>query len=144
VPGAYGRAALSASSSCQARCVDEHDLLAAIDDALKFEMTWTSPNDLLTPLASSATRPDGRFIVNLMYGRWMFDSRQLGRLQPLDLFLARHHLLARVPAKNRAMKSCSCAIFFIPLLVVGFHTRANLRLREHHVVVAAGIRDDVS
>ena len=41
--------------------------------ALKFVTTFRSPKALLMPVALSATRPDGRFIANLMYGRWMFD-----------------------------------------------------------------------
>ena len=50
--------------------------------------------------------------------------------------------LARVPAPKRAMKSFSCAIFFSRCALSASIARADLRLRQHHVVVAAGIRDD--
>ena len=50
--------------------------------------------------------------------------------------------LARVPAAKRAMKSLSCAIFFSRCAFSRFDARADLRLGEHHVVVAAGVGDD--
>ena len=37
--------------------------------ALKFLTTVVSPNALNSPSNSTGTRPDGRLVVNLMYGR---------------------------------------------------------------------------
>ena len=48
----------------------------------------------------------------------------------------------RVPAENRAMNSFNCAIFFSRWAFCGFDARADLRLGQHHVVVAAGVGDD--
>ena len=50
--------------------------------------------------------------------------------------------LARVPAPKRAMKSFSCAIFFSRCALSDSIARADLRLGQHHVVVAAGVGDD--
>ena len=81
---------------------DEHDFLAAVDDGVE------SGNDLQGrrrlssgPSNSSATFPDGRFIVNLMYGRWMFErasSVVCSRSTSLRRAVA---WLARVPAPKR-------------------------------------------
>ena len=50
--------------------------------------------------------------------------------------------LARVPAPKRAMKSFSCAIFFSRCAFSDSSRDADLRLGDHHVVVAAGVGDD--
>ena len=74
--------------------------------------TGVPPWALATPAHSSATRPDGRFIANLMYGRWMFDRASSVVCSRSTSFRRDVTWLARVPAWNRAMKSLSCAIFF--------------------------------
>ena len=67
---------------------------------------------LVTPSNSSAMRPDGRFIVNLMYGRWMFDRASSVVCSRSTSLRRDCTWLERVPAEKRAMKSFSCAIFF--------------------------------
>ena len=53
---------------------DEHDLLAAVDDRVEVvDDLQRCRRPSTTPSNSSATLPDGRFIVNLMNGRWMFE-----------------------------------------------------------------------
>jgi hypothetical protein len=80
--------------------------------ASKPGMTFTLPKAFFRPFTSSATFPDGRLGVNLMYGRWIFErasSVVCNRSTSLRRAVA---WLARVPAPNRWMKSVSCAIFF--------------------------------
>ena len=48
----------------------------------------------------------------------------------------------RVPAENLWMNSFSCAIFFSRMRIAGFHARADLGLRQHHLVIRAGIGND--
>ena len=79
--------------------------------APKPENTGASPCAFATPLHSSATLPEGRFIVNLMNGRWMLD-RASSVVWSRSTSLRRDCTwLDRVPAEKRAMKSFSCAIF---------------------------------
>ncbi len=47
-----------------------------------------------------------------------------------------------MPAENRAMNSFNWAIFFSRCAFSASMLRADLRLRQHHVIVAAGISDD--
>ena len=64
-------------------------------------ITFRFPNAFFSPLNSSATFPDGRFIANLMYGRWMFErasSVVCSRSTSLRRAVA---WLARVPAPKR-------------------------------------------
>ena len=110
--------------------------------ALKFDTTGTPPCALLTPLISIAVRPDGRFIGNLMYGRWMFDRASSVVCSRSTSLRRDCTWLDRVPAEKRAMKSFSCAIFFSRCALSDSIARADLRLGEHHVVVAAGVGDD--
>ena len=75
-------------------------------------MTEWAPKAFDSPSNSSGTFPDGRFVVNLMYGRWMFE-RASSVVCSRSTSLRRDVVwLARVPAPKRAMKSFSCAIFF--------------------------------
>ena len=86
--------------------------------------------------------PDGRCIVNLMYGRWMFERASSVVCSRSTSLRRDCTWLARVPAEKRAMKSFSCAIFFSRCAFSDSTRRADLRLRHHHVVVAAGVGDD--
>ena len=80
--------------------------------ALNSVTTETAPCAFETPAHSSATRPEGRPIENLMYGRWMLD-RASSVVWSRSTSLRREVTwLARVPAENLAMKSFSWAIFF--------------------------------
>jgi len=54
--------------------------------AVKPEITFASPYDLLMPSISRMCLPDGRFCSKLQYGRWDVGSRQLRYLQALDFF----------------------------------------------------------
>ena len=69
-------------------------------------------------------------------------SRQLGRLQPLDLFAARRDLTRARAGTEPRDEVVQLRDLLLALRVVGFDRRPNLHLGEHHVVVAAGIRDD--
>ena len=50
--------------------------------------------------------------------------------------------LDRVPAEKRAMKSLQLRDLLLALRVVRLDARPDLRLGQHHVVVAAGVGDD--
>ena len=80
--------------------------------ALKPGMTGTPPCALVTSLNSSGTFPDGRFIANLMYGRWMLERASSVVCSRSTSLRRDCTWLDRVPAENRAMKSLSCSIFF--------------------------------
>ncbi len=77
-----------------------------------------------------------------MYGRCDVRARQVGGLQPLDFLLAGHHLAgARAGGKTRD-EILELLDLLLALRVLAFDPRPDLRLREHHVVVAAGVGDD--
>ena len=105
---------------------------------LKSANTWWPPNAFDTPSNSSAVRPDGRFIVNLMYGRWMFERASSVVCRRSTSLRRDCTWLERVPAEKRWMKSFSCAIFLSRCSFCDFEPRADLRLGHHHLVVAAG------
>ena len=66
----------------------------------------------------------------------------MGRLQPLDLFLARHHLAGAGAGRETLDEVLQLRDLLLALLVVGLDAGADLRFRQHHVVVAAGVGDD--
>ena len=80
--------------------------------AVKFSITCRSPYDFESPFTSSGCLPDGRFIVNRMYGRWILDFARSEVCSRSTSFLRDVTWLERVPAEKRAMNSLSCAIFF--------------------------------
>ena len=57
-------------------------------------------------------RPEGRFIVKRMYGRWMFERASSVVCRRSTSLRRDCTWLDRVPAEKRAMKSFNCAIFF--------------------------------
>jgi len=78
----------------------------------KHEITRASPCAFASPSHSRTIRPDGRRVVNLMYGRWMFDRASSVVCSRSTSLRREVTWLARVPAPKRAMKSLSWAIFF--------------------------------
>ena len=100
---------------------------SAFDDALELERRC---------------RPDGRFIANLMYGRWMFDRASSVVCRRSTSLRRDCTWLERVPAEKRAMKSLQLRDLLLALRVLGLDPRPDLRLGHHHVVVAAGVGDD--
>ena len=93
-------------------------------------MTFCSPKALESPSNSSATLPDGRFIVNLMYGRWMLDRASSVVCSRSTSLRRDCTWLDRVPAEKRAMKSFSCAIFFSRCSFWASMVVRDLRLRH--------------
>ena len=77
-----------------------------------------------------------------MKGRWMFDFASSAVCSRSTSFFRDVTCEERVPAEKRAMNSFSCAIFFSRCAFWRLDRRADLRFREHHIVVAAGIGDD--
>ena len=80
--------------------------------ALKPEKTCSAPCAFESSSTASGTLPDGRFVVNLMYGRWMFDRASSVVCSRSTSLRRDCTWLDRVPALKRAMKSFSWAIFF--------------------------------
>ena len=66
--------------------------------------------------------------------------RQLRSLQPLHFLLARRHL--RRPRSGREPRDELIQLrdLLLALRILRFDARADLRLREHHVVVPAGVQ----
>ena len=125
------------------RCGPSADLFAARDAGGEVrESPCRSPYDFDRPLISSGCRPEGRFISKRMNGRWIFDRARSLVCSRSTSFLRDVTWLERVPAEKRAMNSFNCAIFFSRCAFCGFDARADLRLRQHHVVIAAGVGDD--
>ena len=72
----------------------------------------------------------------------MFDFASSPDLQPLHFLLARRHL-ARTRAGGKPRDEfVELSDLLFALRVLRFDARADLRLRQHHVVIAAGISDD--
>ena len=67
---------------------------------------------------------------------------QFGGLQPLDFLLARGDLAGAGSGGEARDELIELGDLLFALLVLRFEAGANLRLRHHHVVVAAGVGDD--
>ncbi len=68
--------------------------------------------------------------------------RQFRGLQALHFFLAGHHLAGTRAAGEARDEFLQLLDLFFALRVAGFNAGADLRLGEHHIVIAAGVGDD--
>ncbi len=75
-------------------------------------MTFKLSYDFSTLRISNGCFPEFRFISNLMYGRWMLLLASSVVCRRSTSFFREVACAERVPAENRAMNSCNCAIFF--------------------------------
>jgi len=85
--------------------------------------------------------PEGRFCSNFRNG---LDVRlgEFRDLQALDFFATRLHLAGASASRETRNEFVELRNLFFPLGILPFDLRADLRLRHHHVVIVAGIRDD--
>src|SRR2546423_214361 len=121
---------------------DEHDLLAAIHDG----------GEVRHDVQIAERFADAGRFERALAGRTIhrepnvrtLDVRtgELGRLKALDLFLARHHLARARACREPRDEILQLGNLLLALHVLRFDSRADLRLREHHVVVSTGVRDD--
>ena len=121
---------------------DEHDLLAAADDAAEIREHLVAAERLRHALElerGAARRTVHRELdVRTLNVR----ARQLGGLQALDFLAARLHL-ARTRAGGEALDEVvQLRDLLLALLVLRFEARSDLRLGHHHLVVAAAVGDD--
>ena len=123
---------------------DQRDFFAAVHGRGKARESLSDRRRISSKLCEfQRMRPGGfRFMSNLMYGRWILERASSEVCKPLDFFLARSGLRgARAGGKSRD-EFVQLRDFLFATGVVGFDARANLRLGQHHVVVAAGVHDD--
>ena len=111
--------------------------------ALKSSTTCRSPKRLGDALALDAPCvPDGRFIVNLMYGRWMFERASSVVCSRSTSLRRDVHLAGARAGREARDEVVQLRDLLLALRVLGLDARADLRLGQHHVVVAAGVGDD--
>src|SRR6185437_16803424 len=67
---------------------------------------------------------------------------QLRSLQPLDFLFPGHHLRRTGARRKTGDEFVQLGDFLFALIVAGFNARPDLGFREHHLVIAAGVRDD--
>src|SRR5579885_1410864 len=72
-------------------------------------------------------------------GYW---NAQFGNLQALDFFFARGRLSRARTRGEASDELIELRDFLFTRGILRFHTGTNLRLGDHHVVVAAGVHDD--
>ena len=77
-----------------------------------------------------------------MYGRWMFERASSEVCEPFDFLAPRLHLAGPRAGGKALDEVVQLRDLLGALGVVGFDPGADLRLRHHHVVVAAGVGDD--
>src|SRR5881396_2564716 len=73
-------------------------------------ITFKSSYDFSTLRISSGCFPEFRFMSNLMYGRWMLLLASSVVCSRSTSFFREVACAERVPAENRAINSCNCAI----------------------------------
>ena len=121
---------------------DEHDLLTTVDDSAEAgnhrhaAMRFANALEFERHFAGRSPRrePDIR-ALNV-------GARQLRRLQPLHFLAPRRRLTGARAGAEASDEVVELGDLLLALRVVGFDLRANLRLGDDHVVVAAGVGDD--
>ena len=75
---------------------------------------------------------------------WTLDIRfrQLRSLQPLHFLLARRNLRRPCARRKPRDEFVQLRDLLFALRVARFHARADLRFRQHHFVICAGVGDD--
>jgi hypothetical protein len=86
--------------------------------------------------------PEGRFCSNFKIRTLNVGLRQLGNLQPLDFLAPRLHLAGAGSGGEARDEFVQLRDLLFALRVLPFDLRANLRLRDHHVVIRAGVSND--
>ena len=85
--------------------------------------------------------PGGIFHVKANVRPGDVGPRQLRSLDALDFFLAGHHLRGARAGREARDEFIELGDFLFAHGVFGFDARADLRLGQDHVVVAAGVHD---